>query len=149
MVKKVQNDLLIEKGICDHWKISIKLPCICVCLLSGDLFIFSIKVSSFFSYFLCYRYFSTFLPTWSLILEYVSHMTADLGFISTFQYLQITSKQLTNLQTNFVNLTPTETEKNEHKWENIENNFNNHIFTLFFTHCLLQVYILIWNIFIS
>ena len=44
--------LLIEKDISDRWNISIKLPCVCVHLSSGDLFIFSVRVSSFFSYFL-------------------------------------------------------------------------------------------------
>jgi len=34
--------LLIEKDICDHQNISVKLPRVCVCLLSGDLFIFSV-----------------------------------------------------------------------------------------------------------
>ena len=41
--------LLTEKDTCDRWNISFKLPCVCVCLLSGDLFIFSVRVSSFFS----------------------------------------------------------------------------------------------------
>ena len=31
------------------WKVSVKVPCVYVCLSSGDL-IFSIKVSSFFTY---------------------------------------------------------------------------------------------------
>ena len=44
--------ILIKKDIYDRWNISIKLPCVCMCLLSGDLFIFSLIVSSFFSYFL-------------------------------------------------------------------------------------------------
>ena len=43
--------LLIEKNICDHQNVSIKLPCVFVCLLSGDLFIFLVRVSSFFPYF--------------------------------------------------------------------------------------------------
>ena len=43
--------LLIEKDICDRRKISAKLLCVCICLSSGDLFIFSIRVSSFYSYF--------------------------------------------------------------------------------------------------
>ena len=37
--------------------ISIKLPCVFVCLSSRDLFL--VRVSSLFSYFLCYKYFST------------------------------------------------------------------------------------------
>ena len=32
--------LLIDKNICDCQNISIKLPCVCVCLSSKDLFIF-------------------------------------------------------------------------------------------------------------
>ena len=40
-----------QEDICDHQNVSVKLPCVCVCLLSGDLFIFSARVSSFFSYF--------------------------------------------------------------------------------------------------
>ena len=32
--------LLIEKDICDCLKISIKLPCVCMCLSSRDLFYF-------------------------------------------------------------------------------------------------------------
>ena len=35
--------------------ISIKLPCICVCLSSRNFFIFSVRVSSFFSYFCVIR----------------------------------------------------------------------------------------------
>ena len=43
--------LLIEKDIWDRWNISVKLLCVRVCLSSTDLFIFLIRVSSFFSYF--------------------------------------------------------------------------------------------------
>ena len=43
--------LLIKKCICDRRNVSAKLPCVNVCLSSGDLFIFSVRVSSFFSYF--------------------------------------------------------------------------------------------------
>ena len=39
--------LQIEKDICDHRNVSVKLPCVCVCLSSGYLFIFSVKVFSF------------------------------------------------------------------------------------------------------
>ena len=49
--------LLIKKYICDCRNVSIKLLCVCVCLLPRDVVIFSIGVSSFFSYFLCYLYF--------------------------------------------------------------------------------------------
>ena len=45
--------LLIEKDICDCRNVSIKLSCVCVSLLPEN-FIFSVRVSSFFSYFLCY-----------------------------------------------------------------------------------------------
>ena len=41
-------------------------------LLYGDLSIFSVSDSSFFSYFLCYPYFGAFLSTWSLLLQIVS-----------------------------------------------------------------------------
>ena len=58
--------LLIEKDICDCWNVSIKLPCVCVCLSSGDLFTLSVKVS----YFLCYLYFSIFLSTGSLTVGF-------------------------------------------------------------------------------
>ena len=43
--------LQIKKDICDRRNISIKLLCVCVCLWSGELFIFSIRVSSLVSYF--------------------------------------------------------------------------------------------------
>ena len=47
--------LLFDKDICDCQNISVKLPCIYVCLSSGDLFIFLVRVSSFFSYFCIIR----------------------------------------------------------------------------------------------
>ena len=34
------HSLLIEKDTCDRQNISIKFPCVCVCLSSGDLFNF-------------------------------------------------------------------------------------------------------------
>ena len=34
----------------------VKLPCVCVCLLSGDLFNFSVRISSFFPIFCALRY---------------------------------------------------------------------------------------------
>ena len=37
--------LLIEKDICDCRNVSVKLPCVYVCLSSGDLFVFSARVS--------------------------------------------------------------------------------------------------------
>ena len=44
--------LLIEKDICDCENASIKLLCDYLCLSSGDLLFFSVRVSSFYSYFL-------------------------------------------------------------------------------------------------
>ena len=43
--------LMIEKDIYDCRNLSVKLPCVYVCLSSRDLFIFSARVVSFFSYF--------------------------------------------------------------------------------------------------
>ena len=43
--------LLIENDICDHRNVSVKLPCVYMCLSSGNLFNFPVRVSSFFSYF--------------------------------------------------------------------------------------------------
>ena len=40
---------LIEKDICDCRNVSVKTPCVYLCLLSGDLFG---KISSLYSYFL-------------------------------------------------------------------------------------------------
>ena len=62
---------LIEKDICDCRKVSVKFLGVYVCLSSGDLFIFSVSVSSFFSHFLCYPYFGTFLSTCSLIRYFI------------------------------------------------------------------------------
>ena len=45
--------LLIEKDICDCRNVSVKLPCVHVCLSSGDLFIFSIW-ASFISFFVSF-----------------------------------------------------------------------------------------------
>ena len=45
--------LLTEKDICDCQNVSVKILYVCVCLLSGELFIFLVRVSSFFSYFFC------------------------------------------------------------------------------------------------
>ena len=46
----VPHSLLFEKYICDCWNVSIELLCCCVSFSSGDLFIFLIRVSSFFPY---------------------------------------------------------------------------------------------------
>ena len=40
--------LLIEKNIRDCRNVSVKLPCVYMCLSSGDPFNFSMRVSSFF-----------------------------------------------------------------------------------------------------
>jgi hypothetical protein len=58
--------LLIEKDICGCRNISIKFPCVCVCLFFGDLFNFLVKVFPFLSLILRYSYFGTFLSTWSV-----------------------------------------------------------------------------------
>jgi hypothetical protein len=42
--------LLIERDICDCQNISVKCPCVYVYVSSGDLFIYLVRVSSFFSY---------------------------------------------------------------------------------------------------
>ena len=42
--------ILIEKDICDRRNISVKLPCVCVCLIPRALH-FSARVSAFFSCF--------------------------------------------------------------------------------------------------
>ena len=42
--------LVIEKDICDSQNVSVKFQCVYVCLSLGDLFIFLVRVSSFFSY---------------------------------------------------------------------------------------------------
>ena len=39
--------LLINKDICDHQNVSVKLLCVYMCLALRDLFIFSVRVSSF------------------------------------------------------------------------------------------------------
>jgi hypothetical protein len=43
--------LMIEKDICDCQNISIKLLCVYLCLSFGDLFVFSVRVFSFYLYF--------------------------------------------------------------------------------------------------
>ena len=42
--------LLIEKDVSDRLNVSVKLLCVCVRLSHGVLLIFSIRVSSFFSW---------------------------------------------------------------------------------------------------
>ena len=51
------TDVLIEKDICDCRNILVKLSCFYVCFSSGDLLIFSVRVSSFFSFFCVIRTF--------------------------------------------------------------------------------------------
>ena len=70
--------LLVEKNICDHQNVLIKLLCVCVCLLSGDLFIFSVRDFSFFSYFLCYQYFHFHVDT-LYHLKCVHNISRDLS----------------------------------------------------------------------
>ena len=45
----------MEKDICYGQNVSVKLLCVCVCLLSGDLLIFLVEVPSFFFYFFVIR----------------------------------------------------------------------------------------------
>ena len=59
--------LLIEKDICDHQNVLVKLPCVCVCLLSRDLLIFSGKSFIFLFLFFCV------IRTWYFPLHVVSH----------------------------------------------------------------------------
>jgi len=63
--------LLIERDICDCWNVSVKLLCVYVYLSSEDLFIFSVRVSSFFSYFCVMRIYlswSQFTPSLTILL---------------------------------------------------------------------------------
>jgi len=73
--------LLIEKDICDSWNISIKLQCVCLCLLPRDLFFFFGRDSSFFSYFLSYLYFGTFF------FMQLSHVFIPIFVISIILFL--------------------------------------------------------------
>jgi len=69
--------LLNERDICDCWNILVKLPCVYVCLSSGDLFILSVRVSSFFSYFWLIRIsllqYITYLNILGSSLKVLSH----------------------------------------------------------------------------
>ena len=56
----IHLSILIEKSICDCQNVSIKLPCVYMCLSSRDLFILLVRVSSFFLL-SCYLYFDTCL----------------------------------------------------------------------------------------
>ena len=56
---------LIEKEICDCRNLSVKLPCIYMCLSFGNLFIFSLNVFSFFSYFRVIHTLVLSLSMWS------------------------------------------------------------------------------------
>jgi hypothetical protein len=93
LIRSEGVSLLIEKDICDHQNISIKFPCVYVCLslfwsrktsvnvdmsqLSSCLFVcaFPPEISSFcgksfafLSHFLRYLYSGTFVSMWSLML---------------------------------------------------------------------------------
>ena len=61
------HSLLIEKDGCDRRNISIKFPCVCVCLSYRNLQ-FLVRVFPFLSLILCYLYVSTFLSTWSIYI---------------------------------------------------------------------------------
>jgi hypothetical protein len=39
--------IVIEKDICNCQNVSVKFPCVYVCLLSGDLFVFSVRVDNY------------------------------------------------------------------------------------------------------
>ena len=51
--------LLIEKDSCDRQNVSVKLPCVYVCLSSGDFLNFFSKSFLFLFLLLCYPYFGT------------------------------------------------------------------------------------------
>ena len=64
-------------------------------LLSRDLFIFLVRVSFFFSYFLCYPYFGTFFFTWSLLIHsliYIPISSLMLFFNSIYKNWTISHK---------------------------------------------------------
>ena len=81
--------LLIEKDMCSHQNISIKFQCVCMCLSSRDYFIFLIRVFPFFSHFLCYSYFGTFLHTWflSLLFSYLFGYSVQVSLNIVFFHL--------------------------------------------------------------
>ena len=69
-----QKTLLSEKDICDPQNISIKLPCVCVCLSSGDLFHFFGKSFLFLFFFFVLsilRYFPFHMVYKILLLDFV------------------------------------------------------------------------------
>ena len=68
MCLHIHYSLLIEKDIWDHRNISVKLPYVCVCLSSEDLFIFFSKSFLILYLLLFYPYYGTFLSTWSIHL---------------------------------------------------------------------------------
>ena len=63
--------ILIGKYTCDDQSVSVKLLCVSVCLISGDLFIFFGKSLVFLFLFLCYQYFATF-PFHKVLQQYRS-----------------------------------------------------------------------------
>ena len=62
--------LLIEKDIYNCGNVSVKLPCVCVCLSFGDIFVFSVRISSFSSYFCVLLVF--LLSYWGILFLCVS-----------------------------------------------------------------------------
>ena len=78
LVALIQNCHMASSLLCVHihllfsdwerhlWlsKVSVKLPCVYVCLSSGDPFIFSVKISSFFFYFCVICTLALSLSTW-------------------------------------------------------------------------------------
>ena len=56
--------MAIDKDICDCQNISIKLLCVYWCLSYGDLLIFLVRVSSFYSYFCVICILVLSLSTW-------------------------------------------------------------------------------------
>ena len=61
------QSVLIEKDVFDHQNVLVKLPCVYLCLSSGDLHFFGKRFLFVFLFFLCYLFFGTFLSTWVLL----------------------------------------------------------------------------------
>ena len=76
MFQQSQISFSLRRDICDCRKVSVKLPRVYVCLSSRDLFIFSVRVSSFFPYFcsICTSVLSlsTYLHYVDLIAKFIS-----------------------------------------------------------------------------
>ena len=88
------HSLLIEKDDCDRQNISIKFPCVCMCLSYGDLF------NSFPLFcvvpILSYPYFSTFF----------FHLVTELFFL--FSYVQVLISWHVNCRFSDVNVSDEE-----------------------------------------